>query len=107
VTQPPVLFYGNNNALNVASELRARGALTATLPLGREEQWRAGDERLRDAVRHVSTVSLIDIGSSYFRPGGRARFIDGNHILYIDENHLSDYGTSLSAAALRAAIAGT
>ncbi len=104
VSQPPVMFYGGRNALHIAAELRARGSLQPTLPIGSPDEWRAGNALAATVVKKLSNAELVEVTDLYLRGDDRGRFIDGDRILYADNDHLSEYGASLASDRLRAAV---
>ena len=104
--QPPELAIGNRNALQVLCHrgiAPAQGARRA-LPLGNVEAWEHGRSLTKHLAATHERCSVFPLADLY-REGDGALALVGRDVVYLDDDHLTVFGTELARARLEQRIA--
>lgn len=107
ISEPPPLPFGERSALAYCSDLYAKSLVPADsveLPTGYPEKWIQGNALVEDAITGYPNFRFVDVSDQYRDPSGKTRLLEGSTLLYIDDDHLSEYGASLSEPRIREAI---
>ena len=107
IEQPPVLYFGDRNALQAAIHLRAKWSGDGTLPVADRSYWLAGNGLIHRLASDLPRCRVVRVSDLYEPLEGRARFMDGANLIYMDDDHLSDFGAHLAAPRIRDAIVAT
>ncbi|MBK8181346.1 MAG: acyltransferase [Planctomycetes bacterium] len=104
--QPPELSIGNRNALQYLCYLKVapRQGERQYLPLGDVEGWERGRARARRAAAGHRNCRVLELADLYQRDD-EALVLDGDSVVYLDDDHLTVFGTRLASARLEQAIA--
>ncbi len=106
IEQPPMFNFGDRNALHQTAHL----VLTSgpkwnnSAPMGEVKAWEEGRRLIRGAADRFSFCRTIEVADLFFKGHGHAWILDGNHMLYIDDDHLSQYGAAKAKDRIRQRI---
>lgn len=107
IEQPPLLPFGDKNALAYAAELagkRGNPDLPIHLPLGDLKIWRRGRPVIETWAKTRPGVRVVEIADLYLADPKHVCLMENRRIQYIDDDHLSDYGASKAKSRLLEAI---
>lgn len=95
IEQPPELFYGDKNATQFLSHygMKSHAGEKQYVPYVNSALYQYGRRSVREIVENCSYCELIKIADIYMK-GNQGWVLDGSDVLYIDEDHLSNAGTS-------------
>lgn len=105
IEQPPKIDFGDRNSTQYFSFLKIK-----PIPGGRVYYRKYDDVRVKEAnlaLRDLlSEFPFVSIVPTYdlFSMDDKAAIMDGNEILYFDDDHLSEFGTGLARARMESAI---
>ncbi len=104
--QPPELEIGNRNALQYLcfKGVEPQVGMKLYLPFGNEADWQRGRKlvkRLAGEYRGCDYIPTFDL----FCEDSKALVLDGKQVVYLDDDHLTIYGTRLCAARIEQKIA--
>jgi peptidoglycan/LPS O-acetylase OafA/YrhL len=94
IEQPPVLFFGDKNALQYL-------AFMGVIPKDNQRQYVQTANTLeyeagRDLIRQISAkypyCTVVPVMDVFYKTDAGAWVLDGSHVLYIDDDHLSQDG---------------
>jgi hypothetical protein len=110
IGQPPTMPFGDRNALIYCAENKlmkmSSGNNRFCLPIGDPEKWRRGQSIIESAAKTNPSVDIIEIADIYLNDLQHAILAEGTHILYIDDDHLSEYGAMKAKARIKEHIRG-
>ena len=96
IEQPPMMPFGDRNALIYCADNKlmkmSSGNNPFCLPIGEPEKWRRGQSIIESEAKTNPSVDIIEIADIYQNDPQHAVLIEGTRILYIDDDHLSEYG---------------
>jgi peptidoglycan/LPS O-acetylase OafA/YrhL len=107
ISEPPPLPFGDRSALAYCSDLYSKSLVPAEgveLPTGYSGKWMHGNALIEATIAGYPGFGFVDIADSYLAPSGKTRLLEGSNLLYIDDDHLSEYGASQAESRIRAAI---
>lgn len=107
VSEPPPLSIGDRGTLGYVSDLYAKGLLPedgVRVPPGYPESWKFGNALMVAALAKYPGFLWVDITGNYFDATSGVTLLKGRDLLYIDDDHLSEFGAALSENAIRTAI---
>lgn len=106
IEQPPIMPFGERNALVYCAEFARKYRYTSELilPIGEPENWCHGRSLIENAVRKFPKASILNTANLYFKSESQGILMKEDHVLYIDDDHLSDYGSSIARPLLKEAI---
>ena len=95
IEQPPELFYGDKNATQFLSHygMKSHKGEKQYVPYVNSTLYQYGRNSVREITGNCSYCELIEIADIYMK-GDQGWVLDGSDVLYIDEDHLSNAGTS-------------
>jgi peptidoglycan/LPS O-acetylase OafA/YrhL len=104
--QPPELAIGNRNALQFLCfrGVEPEPGVQQFLPLGNEAEWRRGQATMRRLAREHGNCDVIPTFDLYCRDS-KVLVLDGKRVVYLDDDHLTIYGTHLAAARIEQKLA--
>ena len=94
--QPPVLEMRSRNVmLNLCDQkVRPEIGVRKYLPLGKPEDCQAAGQRVRALAKKYRNCEFIPMFDLYCE-GSQVLVLDGQQVVYVDNNHLTSYGTQL------------
>ena len=105
---PPALNVGNRFAAEqlVYLDIAPEPGVSVYLPIGSLEDFERGLTTATNLSRAYENVSFFPVHDLYMR-NEEALALIGKDVVYLDDDHLTDFGTGLSYDRLREAIATT
>ena len=107
IEQPPIMPFGDKNALIQCEEiLRKSGSIDAklSLPLGESEYYRRGKSIIDSAAKKYPASSVLNIADLYLSDPQHVCLMENRQILYIDDDHLSEYGAMKAKDSIKTRI---
>lgn len=106
IEQPPEIFIGNNNASQYIAFLNLKTSEEGVqaIPMGNIEQYRKGKELLVSLEQKYENVSVCTLSKELLTEGNLVRVVKNREILYYDDDHLSNEGTTFLKPVLKEAI---
>ncbi|RYD70861.1 MAG: SGNH/GDSL hydrolase family protein [Verrucomicrobiaceae bacterium] len=110
IEQPPVLPFGDRNALHMAALMKWHRAESVTarksLPMANFAQWKRGKVMLASLADRFDFCTLVSLTDDLVDRDQRTLFQRGGEVLYIDDDHFSEAGCALFQTRLSDAIEG-
>jgi peptidoglycan/LPS O-acetylase OafA/YrhL len=109
IEQPPIMPFGDRNAMIQCAEvLRKSGSINGpiNLPLGEQEDWWRGRSIIDAVAKKYPASSVLNIADLYLSMTVKhARLLENRNVLYIDDDHLSEYGAMKAKDRIKTKIA--
>jgi len=105
VEQPPVLYFGDRNALQIALYLQSfHRQKDPLMGIGNPSSWSAANAMIHRLAQGNDNCDIIRVSDLYEFQPGRVRFIEGSQLVYIDDDHLSEFGAHLAKSRIKSSI---
>ena len=101
--QPPMCHFGNQNAAQWLG-MRNKYFICETVPNLNLDSWKKGNDFISRLPNLYPFVDFVQISDIYLDAENRIKLVEGKHILYLDDDHLSEYGASLAQPRIQHAI---
>jgi peptidoglycan/LPS O-acetylase OafA/YrhL len=106
IEQPPRLYFGDRSALQAATYLKTKGDTNDTIATEAGASWSTANAMLHKIARSIPRCEVIAAADLYEAGQGQSRLLDRSRLLYIDDDHLSDFGAHLAEARIKTSISG-
>lgn len=100
IGQPPVSAFGNQNAVQWLG-MRETFFYSETTRMADGESWMAANKYISTLPNKFNFVQVIKVSDFYELPANRIQIIKNKHIIYTDDDHLSEFGASLAENRMR------
>jgi len=101
--QPPVCHFGNQNAVQWLG-MRNKYHRSDTANNLDPEGWQKGNKFVRELPQLYTYVNFVPVSDIYLDVNRRVKLVEKNNIIYIDDDHLSEFGASLAETRIQTAI---
>jgi peptidoglycan/LPS O-acetylase OafA/YrhL len=107
ISEPPALFFGDRNILRQLAVINPPPDRNGDrhLSSGDPGSLEKGRDLLRELEREYRSFHTIDISDLYLHGDSKVLVASGKNLLYIDDDHLSDFGASVAKQRIRDALA--
>jgi hypothetical protein len=107
VEQPPELAIVDRSTIQwlAFKKIRPEEGRRAWLPEGNREQYERGRRLVRQFAAEYPRCEVVPVSDLYTRDS-EVLVLDGRDVVYLDDDHLTDFGTELAAGRIEAAIRG-
>ncbi len=94
IEQPPVLFFGDRNAPQYLAYMgvHPKGNQKQYIKTTNSERYERGRELIRELSKKYTYCKVMSVADVFYRPPTSACVLEGSHVLYIDDDHLSQDG---------------
>lgn len=103
IRQPPMLATGDQNAVMWLA-WRNRFIKEDTVSVLNSENWVQADNYIKKLTEKFNYVHMVGVADLYLSSANRVTLVRDRHVVYIDDNHLSEYGASLAESRIQAAV---
>ena len=103
IKQPPMAIFGDQNAVQWLG-WRDRYFTSDSVAKLDSLNWIRANEYVDCLTEKFSFVKKINVSDLYLNANGRISIIQDGHIVYTDDDHLSEYGVSLAESRIRSVI---
>jgi hypothetical protein len=105
IGQPPVLYFGNRFAAEQLCYLGVSPQATSEvyLPIEQTGEAERGNSIARELASEYDNVTFIPTADIFTR-GSEALTMRNGNVVYLDDDHLTEYGAGLAADRIRTAI---
>ena len=102
IEQPPILFFGDKNAPSYLSHMGIypSGHQKKYIAMADPENYIKSQERMEIFAKEHSHLLWVGVKDIY-QKGRSVMVLDGANVLYIDDDHLSEYGAILAKARIK------
>lgn len=106
IEQPPMMPFGDRNALIYCAEIARKNgnASELILPIGEPGNWQYGRSIIENSLKKFPSASILNIANLYLKSENQVILMKEGNVLYIDDDHLSDYGASIARPIIKEAI---
>jgi hypothetical protein len=104
LAQPPMLAIGDQNAPQWLAWRRSHGLPIDSVPVAETAAWLEGRDFVRAFCRDNPGITLVEVDDLYRVGTSRVRAVVGDHVVYTDDDHLSDYGAGMAELRIEAAL---
>lgn len=103
IEQPPLLPIGDKNALAYCADFVRKYGKQSEIRLrpGEPQKWQAGKKILEDLCLKNDSAKMIQVSDLFFTNDGDVVMMEDSHLLYIDDDHLSEYGAQKAKERIR------
>lgn len=103
--QPPLLNFGNQYADDwLTWRARFRQSTDSTLAAD-TANWEEARQYLKGLSLRFTNVQAIEVADLYSLPNRRIKLTENGRSIYLDDDHLSEFGVSLAAPRIKSIIA--
>lgn len=103
IGQPPMGVFGDQNAVQWLG-WREKFYSSDTVKRAEALSWSAANQYINNLTTQYPYVDVVRVSDIYESTEGRIEMIKNKSVLYIDDDHLSEFGASLAETRIRSAI---
>lgn len=106
IEQPPELFFGDKNTPQYLSFLNidSTNIKDCFIKSGNDKEYEKGyqvTKELSSVTKNCNTISIRDL---YSNEAGLVKVLNGNKVLYIDDDHLSEAGVQIAKQRIKSTL---
>jgi peptidoglycan/LPS O-acetylase OafA/YrhL len=106
IEQPPELFFGDKNTPQYLSFLNidSTNLKDCYIKSGNDENYEKGYKVTRELSTGTKNCNTINIRDLYSNEAGLVKVLNGNKVLYIDDDHLSEAGIQIARERIKSTL---
>lgn len=103
IGQPPLAAFGDQNAVQWLG-WRSKFYIQEEASILDSPNWGLADDYISSLAKKFSFVHFISVSDIYKSGENKIKLVKNNQIVYTDDDHLSEFGASLSEYRIRTAV---